>query len=283
MPRRKKAADLAAKRTKPPKEQRIWSRKYVNAQVRRIIRIFKWGASVELVKDGVWRSMESIEPLKRGESTARETSPVKPVDYAQVQATRKVASPTVAAMIEVHRLTGMRSSNLCDMRACDIDMTTDVWTYVPERHKKQWRELNLFVALGPRVQAILKPFILSRPATAFLFTPHDSAQWQSDKRWADRKTPRWESAAKKRGKVNPRLQPKYNANSYRQAIAYAAALAEVPAWKPHQLRHSRGTEVRKRFKAEAARVSLGHSTLSATEIYAEADMELAREVAREMG
>ncbi len=54
-------------------------------------------------------------------------------------------------------------------------------------------------------------------------------------------------------------------------------------WHPNQLRHTRGTEVRKRFGLEAAQVILGHAAADVTQIYAERDAEKAREVVREIG
>lgn len=54
-------------------------------------------------------------------------------------------------------------------------------------------------------------------------------------------------------------------------------------WHPHQLRHNRATEVRRKYGIEAAQVSLGHSKADTTQIYAERDMEQARQIAREMG
>ena len=54
-------------------------------------------------------------------------------------------------------------------------------------------------------------------------------------------------------------------------------------WHPHQLRHNRATEVRAAFGVELARAVLGHSSLAATAIYAEADEAKAREVAVRMG
>lgn len=49
-------------------------------------------------------------------------------------------------------------------------------------------------------------------------------------------------------------------------------------WSPNQLRHSLATEVRKfdsKKGLEAASVLLGHSDLETTQIYAEADRDLA--------
>ncbi|WP_164103544.1 tyrosine-type recombinase/integrase [Candidatus Laterigemmans baculatus] len=54
-------------------------------------------------------------------------------------------------------------------------------------------------------------------------------------------------------------------------------------WHPNQLRHTRGTEVRKQFGLEAAQVILGHAAADVTQIYAERDAEKAREVARRIG
>ena len=54
-------------------------------------------------------------------------------------------------------------------------------------------------------------------------------------------------------------------------------------WHPHQLKHNAGTAVRREFGVETARVVLGHRRLSTTEIYAEADLERAKEAIRRLG
>jgi integrase len=54
-------------------------------------------------------------------------------------------------------------------------------------------------------------------------------------------------------------------------------------WSPNQLRHSHATKVRKEFGLEAAGAALGHSKMSATEIYAERDTQLAVTVASKIG
>ena len=72
-------------------------------------------------------------------------------------------------------------------------------------------------------------------------------------------------------------------SSYRRAIERGAKAAEVPEWAPNQLRHTRGTEVRKRYGLEAAQVVLGHSQANVTQVYAERDQALAAKVAAEMG
>lgn len=59
--------------------RRPWSRKYINAQVQRVRRMFKWAASQELVPVSVYQSLCTIEPLRRGRSEAREHAKVGPV------------------------------------------------------------------------------------------------------------------------------------------------------------------------------------------------------------
>jgi len=58
---------------------------------------------------------------------------------------------------------------------------------------------------------------------------------------------------------------------------------ETHRWHPHQLRHSAGTRLRKEFGVEAAQVILGHKTLSVTEIYAEKNVEAARQIMGKVG
>jgi integrase len=70
---------------------------------------------------------------------------------------------------------------------------------------------------------------------------------------------------------------------YRRAISRACALAGVPEWHPHQLRHTAATELRRAYGVEATRIVLGHASLDATEIYAEADVHRARQIAFEVG
>jgi integrase len=54
-------------------------------------------------------------------------------------------------------------------------------------------------------------------------------------------------------------------------------------WSPNRLRHTMGTEVRKRFGLEAAQVIFGHHAANVTEIYADRDAEKVPEIATEMG
>ena len=59
--------------------------------------------------------------------------------------------------------------------------------------------------------------------------------------------------------------------------------AGVEAWTPQQLRHTRATQIRKKYGIEAAQIILGHSKADTTEIYAERDLARARRIMGEIG
>ncbi|MFA9476936.1 tyrosine-type recombinase/integrase [Phycisphaerales bacterium AB-hyl4] len=54
-------------------------------------------------------------------------------------------------------------------------------------------------------------------------------------------------------------------------------------WAPNQLRHAYATEVRQKHGLEAAQVLLGHARADVTQLYAERDVDRARQVARQVG
>jgi integrase len=290
-------------------------RNVINARIRRIVRVFKWAASMELVAPSVHHGLATVVGLKRGRSAARETEPVKPVPEAFVRAVLPHVMPPVAAMIELQLFTGMRPGEVCVMRGCDLDTSGEIWTYRPGRHKTAWRGRDRIVCLGPAAQAIVRPF-LTLETESHLFSPGRAMTDRAATMRAIRKTPVQPSQQNRRvGRRRKKWGDCYQRGSYshavtkgcdradrwaRQQAENAAAEAEgrpavkvaakvvetqrlVPRWFPNQLRHNHATEVRKRFGLEAAGAALGHAKMSATEVYAEKDQALALRVAREIG
>jgi integrase len=153
------------------------------------------------------------------------------------------------------------------------------------KHKTEHYGHERLIAIGPRAQQILLPFLL-RPADAFCFSPKESERKRREAMHAQRKTP---LARGNKPGSNRRAAPKrsagdqYDASSYRRAIQRGCAAAKVARWFPHQLRHTRGTAIRKSYGLDAAQVVLGHSQLATTQIYAEKNLGLAISVAREVG
>lgn len=74
-------------------------RSYINKNVNRIRRMFKWGVSKQLIPVECYQSLASLEGLRRGKSRAVEKPPVKPVDITIVESTIKFCPQFVAARV----------------------------------------------------------------------------------------------------------------------------------------------------------------------------------------
>lgn len=250
--------------------RRRWSRRYINHQINRLRRMFRWAVSEELLPARVIHALETLQPLRRGRGDAAEATdrqPISPVPDEHIDTVVAYMPPPVRAMVELQRLTGMRSQNVTAMRLSDLDRSGDVWEYVPAEHKSAWKGRRLFIALGPRCQEILRPF-LDRPAEAFLFSPAESHAWRSHQRRAARVSPMTPSQSARTPKPLPRrLRPpgeRYTPTTYRRAVEYAVKSANraiekananlmeyahrkppIPTFCPHRLRHNAGTNVRR--------------------------------------
>ena len=275
-------------------------RKEVNKRIGRIKRVFKWAASEELISASIFDGLRTVEGLRVGRTTARENAPIKPVDDLTVEATLKFVSPQIKAMIQLQRMTGMRPGEVTIMRLCDLDRADEIWVYRLTRHKTSHLGVRKEVPIGPKSQELLRPF-LNRAPDAYLFSPRESEDWRNGQRAVrrdpNRKTKiypcelrareRRQQTSKKRVSKRPK-RDRYDTPAYRRAIEYAIAKAKragvtIPHWHPHQLRHTRATEVRRRYGVEAAQVALCHSRADVTEIYAERNFGLAAKIAKEMG
>jgi integrase len=276
------------------------SRGVINERIGRVKRLFKWAVAEELVPPSVHQGLEAVGGLRFGRTKARETEPVRPVPDLYVALVLPFVTPHVASMIKLQRLTGMRSCELVIMRPRDIDTSGEVWIYEPFDHKNRWRGHRKLIPLGPDAQQVIKPF-LDRAAEAFLFSPAEADAWRLGNRppyhGRERKTPVYPSELRRRERLRQarrKRQPKrrkgdrYTTNTYRRAVCYGFKQArkagiQIPHWHPHQLRHTRATELRARYGVEAAQVMLGHARADVTQVYAERDMELARRIAKETG
>lgn len=296
-----------------------WSRGYINKSIGRIRRCFKWAVENELVRRDMYHGLMAVSGLRKGRSEAREPDPVMPIDDATVQATLPHLTCVVADMVRFQRITGCRPQDVCNLRPCDVDMSGEVWLYRPETHKTEHHGRERIIPIGPKGQDILRPYLL-REKESHCFSPADSERKRREELHECRSTP---LSYGNRPGTNRKRKPKrsageqYTADSYRRAIHRACDLA-FPApeplcrrndetqgawldrltekqraelekwqsehrWSPNRLRHSAGTEIRKRFGLEAAQVILGHASADVTQVYAERDLQRAVEIMREVG
>jgi len=73
-------------------------RSEINRRVGRVVRMFKWGVSEELVAPGVYEALRTVSGLRRGRSAVKENPPVGPAPDADVEAVRPQVSRQVWAM-----------------------------------------------------------------------------------------------------------------------------------------------------------------------------------------
>ena len=210
-----------------------WSRKYVNHQVQRLCRMFKWAASQEMLPASVYQQLLTVEPLRRGRCEARENPPVKPVSMDKVDGTRPFLSRQVEALIDLQLLTGARGGELFKIRRSDIQMDVEsgLWTYRPMEHKTAFRDKVRTIIFGPRAQSILMQFMEGMAADAYLFSPAQAMAEQRARRTAARKTPQCcgNTVGSNRRK-EPRKKPAdhYTRESYLRAIYRACDHAFEP-------------------------------------------------------
>ena len=276
------------------------SRSYINGNVDRIRRIFKWAVSQELLNPTVYQALTSVAGLRRGRTEARETPPVRPVDEATVEATLPQLPPIVADMVRFQQLTGCRPGEVCSLRPCDINMAGQIWRYVPQSHKTEHHGRERVIFIGPKAQDLLRAYLL-RDESAYCFVPAEAERRRNTEKRAARRSPMTPSQAARKPKRDRKRPPGdcYTADSYRRAIQRACGLAflapddlnaeardewrKVHQWHPNRLRHSAATLIRKQFGLEAAQVTLGHASADVSQIYAERDHALAANVMARIG
>ena len=276
---------LALKDVRQAMIDRDWCRTFINRQVSRIKGMFGWAAENELVPIATYQALTTVAGLRQGRTEAREKSPVRPVPDELVERVLPHLSPTVATMVRVQRLTGMRPQEVVLMRAVDIDMSDPTcWIYRPHRHKSEHHERERQIFFGPRARELLRPFLDVAP-TSYLFSPRRAEEQRHVNRRSHRRSPRTPSQGAHCPKTEPRRQPGdlYDDGSYRKAIRRACKKLGIPIWFPNELRHSAATEIRRRFGLEASQAVLGHSELGTSQIYAEVDRTAAYKIMSEIG
>jgi integrase len=190
------AAEFSPLKLKAVRERMIdagLTRATVNRNVGRVKRVFAWAVENELVPPGVSHGLQAVKGLKAGRSGAKEGRKVQPVPPELVETTLPHLPPTVADMVRVQLLTGMRSTEVCRLRPGDLDRSADVWVYRPPDHKTALRGKERAVAIGPRAQAVLAPHLGGLGPTDIVFSPARSEAQRRAKVAAGRRTPRWRS------------------------------------------------------------------------------------------
>jgi len=294
---------LALKAVRQKMIEKRWCRTNINKMISRIKLMFKWAVENELINPSVYQGLQAVSGLRYGRSGAREKKPIRPAPDRLVDGSLDKMTPTLRAMVELQKFTGMRPGEVCIIRRHDIDMSRKVWIYRPQRHKTQHYGHERLVYLGPKAQSILLPF-LQPCLDVYLFNPRRSEKERRQKLHTQRKT------ALGHGNhpgTNRRKYPKrfpgacYDTASYGRAIKYACEQAfptpkeicndpkalkkwhQDHSWSPNQLRHNYATSVRGEFGLDITQLLLGHTKADVTQVYAEVNKTKALEVVARIG
>jgi integrase len=214
-----------------------------------------------MVPGPTWQGLTAFRALTRGRGGLRESEPVEAVPRAVVDAVLPHLPPILRTAVELLWWSGMRASELCNLRMRDVERGDGVWLYRPAKHKGTWKGRERVVRFGPRCIELLRPMLSADPGAHF-FT---AAEVMRQRKAA------WRAARKT--KVQPSQQARDSSNA-RKAVAYAPTLdvatlrravhracddAGVERWGLHRLRHAAGTRLVLEAGDDAARVQLGHA------------------------
>ena len=294
------AGDFAPSCLKLVRQELIKSHRFcrgmVNKYTRHIIKIFDWGVENEYVHPNVHAILKAVKSLPEGYPGTFDNPEREDVPDDVIKRTLPFMPPTVAAMVKLQRLTGMRPSEVFNMRVGEIDRTSDpdLWYYKPPTHKtKKKTKIKKIVPLSQIEQKLIAPYLEGKTANQAVFSPAAAMAERYAERRANRKTkitPSQQARNDERASKPRQYSEFYNRDSYRHAVNFAIAKGnkvlpedqQIPHWTPYQLRHAAATAMEIKSKGlDKAQALLGHKTVNMTRRYAHGQLVIAEEMARD--
>jgi integrase len=276
---------------------RGWARTTVNRSLARVKLLFRWAESEELVIAGKLHALETVRGLEADELGCREPDDTAPVPEAGLALTLPCMNYVVRAVCELLLLTGARPKEIRDLRPADVrtdgkieaargyfvELGSGVWAVPLARHKTAKKKVRRVLLLGPRAQAVLRPF-LERDPDAYCFSPAEAVAELGRQRRAARKS-RVQPSQEYRRKDSPARQAGvcYTRKALERSVKYACKKAGVAPWRPGALRHNAATRIVEEHGLEMARLILGHTKSEMTLRYALMDFRRGAEFQAEAG
>jgi integrase len=244
---------------------------YARTQINRLVglvkRVFSWGGKPRfdletydklpaIVSSSFIADMKAIEIIK---DEGKENPKRKDVPEHIVTAVFPFVSETIADMLRIQLLTGMRPKEVCMMRNCNIKRTkeefaeygylydSEVWIYVLSKHKTEKYIGVKAVPLGIEEQEILSKYII------------------------DDESPIFKNSQKK----------EFSRAEYGRKIKKAIEKNNLKKFIPYQIRHTVITKVSLDHNRDMARAIAGHTTEKMTARYDHSDFKKALYVAKE--
>ena len=231
--------------------QKGYVRMTVNKYLGYAKRMFAWALDSRLISAQTKAECTAISPLKPMRGAARESTPVEAVSDTDIRKTCQALPPSLADMVRVHRLTGMRPSEVCQLAWPAIEKRDKVWIFRPGEHKGKWIGKPRVVVIGPKAQAVLA----RHEGDGYVFSPQLALLEQYQRSIQEAKCHR----PPEKVKGAPRkVGVRWTTDAYCRAIARACARTDTN-WSPNQLRHTCATEIRRKMGIAAASAVLGHT------------------------
>ncbi len=227
-----------------PSPRKPWSRDFINKQVKRVRAIFRWGVSWEIIPQTVADALNSVLPLKMGETAAPDYKARRSVPPANIEAVRERLKPRDRDILDLMLLTGARPGELIGLRVKDVDRTGETWRCELAKHKTSHKGKDRILIFNRKAQAILLRHIKADPDARFFITTR---------------------------------------STFSNKIKAVCEAAEITPWVPHQLRHTVGTLLADEMGLESAQRLLGHSDSMMTEHYSRAAEKMATAAAKRLG
>ena len=255
----------------------------VNGSIVKIRQMFKLGVEWELVPVETYQALACVKHLNwRTAPTLRNPDKITPVPFEYFGLIMPHLKPMYQALLQVHISTGMRVKELCSMRWSEItQVEPELWCYSPQEHKNSHRGDPRMIYLKPDLIALMRS--VRKPL------------WDENAVWCQKgvgKSAGYSGmiSSDSYARAIEGAQLRYNegrvginqgGRTDKKKLKYTSEKRKpMDHWTPLQIRHTYATMVRKTHGLEGAQAVLGHSTLDATQIYAEKRDDLARSVAR---
>lgn len=243
------------------------SRGYINQQLAKIRRAYKWAASEELIPVAAYQAIATVDGLQAGRTEAIEPPAREPVEWSTLEPVLAEVSPTIRAMLLLQWHTGARAGSVVRATPSQFaplpgEPSVLLWSPV---HKQQHTGAALLLPIGPKCREVIGP-LLEKSPDAPLFDPRSARK-------------------------NARYRRFYSTHTYGRAItrgidrvnATRKPEEKIPHFSTHQIRHSKGEAIRNVYGLEAAQAILGHGSIDATQLYSERRLGLAIKIAKETG
>jgi len=270
-------------------------REQVNDLKNKIVRMFRWGVEEEIVKNpNVPVALKAVENLKKGKGGTFDHPETKAVPDDVIKRTLPGLPLTVAAMVQIQRLTGMRPNEVFNMRVGDIDQSRSngLWYYEPGAYKTRQFVGAIQFPLGKPEQVLIAPYLIGKKPEAAVFSPRTAMEERNAEKRANRKTkltPSQRERDKRNAKKPVKIAEFYNRISYRQAVMYGIDVVnrnlpeeeKVPHWTPYRIRNRVATAIEETVGLDESQAQLGHKSANMTKRYSEAQLAIREKLALE--